>query len=192
MTPEDSLFQDELLRWLRFHQAILIGELVPEALRYIRDNPACPERGEFDHVIVDEYQDLNKAEQVLLDLLSENGSVAAIGDVDQSIYRFRHAHPTGIVEFANTHAGTADKELDECRRCPTRVVAIADHLIRNNHPNGRDPRLVPMPGKSEGEIHIVQWASLDDEAVELVILRNISFNCGDMNLATFLSFAHVA
>ena len=51
---------------------MLIGELVPEALRFLRNNPLAAALNEFDHVIVDEYQDLNRAEQVIVDLLAEN------------------------------------------------------------------------------------------------------------------------
>src|SRR5215471_283977 len=78
-----------LINWLRFHRALLIGELVPEALRYLRNNPGCDARSAFDHVIVDEYQDLNRAEQDLIRLLATNGRNAVVGDVDQSIYSFR-------------------------------------------------------------------------------------------------------
>ena len=91
----DRLFHDSLLQWLKFQSgAMLIGELVPEVLRSVRNNPASPELAAFDHVIVDEYQDLNRSDQVLLDYLtSENGVI--IGDENQSIYRFRHAPPRG-------------------------------------------------------------------------------------------------
>jgi DNA helicase II / ATP-dependent DNA helicase PcrA len=61
--PIDRAFQSALLDWLTFHNAMLIGELVPEALRYLRNNPMAPERTEFRYVLVDEYQDLNVAEQ---------------------------------------------------------------------------------------------------------------------------------
>ena len=162
--PVDHAFHDVLLEWLRFHEAILIGELVPEALRYFRNNPACRELTAFDHVIVDEYQDLNKAEQVLLDHLAANGNHAIVGDEDQSIYSFRHAHPQGIVEFSTTHAGTHDETLVECYRCGTRIVALAAHLIRHNHPAGAPARLQPLPGKIEGDVHIVQWDSTQVES----------------------------
>ena len=119
--------------------------------------------GRFDHVIVDEYQDLNRAEQVLIDRLARNGNLAVVGDVDQSIYSFRHAHPEGIVQFNADHPGTHDANLIECRRCPTRVVAMADDLIRNNHPPEIVNRLQPLPGNAEGEIHIVQWNTLENE-----------------------------
>jgi DNA helicase-2/ATP-dependent DNA helicase PcrA len=90
--------------------------------------------------------------------------VLVVGDKDQSIYSFRYAHPDGIVEFSTIHARTHDEVLAECRRCPTRLVRMADALIRNNYPKGTTARLVPRTGNPEGEIHIVQWPSLEDEA----------------------------
>lgn len=159
----DQEFHRVLFGWLRFHRAILIGELVPEALRYLRDNPASPYRSAFDQVLVDEYQDLNRAEQVLLDLLAESGHLIIIGDEDQSIYSFKHAHPEGITTFDQTHPGTHDEGLDECRRCPTRVIEMANALISNNP--SRAPRLLqPFPTNPSGEVFVLQWRSIEAEA----------------------------
>jgi superfamily I DNA/RNA helicase len=160
----DRAFQAALLDWLKFHQAMLIGELVPEALRFLRNNPTCEARTAYDHVIVDEYQDLNRAEQDLIRLLASNSSNAIVGDVDQSIYSFRHANPEGIETFHTANAGTHDEVLDECRRCPTRVVALADHLISHNHPVAAGPRLRPRAANNPGEVNIVQWSSVRAEA----------------------------
>ena len=166
--PVDQRFQVELVDWLRFHEAMLIGELVPEALRYLRNNPLSPSLSEFDHVIVDEYQDLNRAEQVIVDQLSQSGDTAIVGDSDQSIYSFRHANPDGIDDFLIRHPTTHDESLIECRRCPTRVVALANQLIMNNHGPGSHPRLRPMSGNSQGEIHVTQWLSPASEAAGIV------------------------
>jgi DNA helicase-2/ATP-dependent DNA helicase PcrA len=179
--PIDAQFQTALLEWLVFHRAMLIGELVPEAYHYLRHNPASEALFAFDHVIVDEYQDLNRAEQDLIDLLGGNGQTAIVGDVDQSIYRFRHANPEGIEGFGVTHPETHDENLDECRRCPTRVVSIADHLIRRNHPGQNRPRLRPFPGNPEGEVHVVQWPSIDDEAQGLA--EYVSWLITERNIA---------
>lgn len=161
--PEDRQFQHRLVAWLTFHRAMLIGELVSEILRYLRDNPLAEELSAFDHVIVDEYQDLNRADQALLDLLTFRNSVV-IGDENQSIYRFRFAHPQGIGEFDDRHNPTHDEGLDECRRCPTQVVALANSLIMNNHPARAMPQLLPRKANPAGQVHIVQWASIEDEA----------------------------
>lgn len=168
---------------------MLIGELVPEALRFLRNNPAAGARSAFDHVIVDEYQDLNKAEQDLLDLLAGYGATAIVGDVDQSIYRFRHANPEGIETFQLQHPTTHDETLDECRRCPTRVVAIADHLIRHNHPQAAAPRLQAKTDNPDGEVHIVQWAGIDEEAQGLAtyvrtLIGNGGHSPGDILILT--------
>ena len=93
---EDRRFHRALLDWLRFHRAMLIGEVVPELLAYLRNNPAAPEHRLFQHVLVDEFQDLNRAEQVVFDLLSARGRLTVVGDEDQSIYSFKHANPEGI------------------------------------------------------------------------------------------------
>ena len=85
---------------------MLIGELIPEGIKYLRNNPQSPYRTAFDHVLVDEYQDLNRAEQRLVDLLA-NGSLVVIGDEDQSIYSFKHATPRALWNFpdASKHRG---------------------------------------------------------------------------------------
>lgn len=164
--PQDAVdraFQADLIGWLRFHQVILVGELVPEALRYLRENPASPYRGMFDHVLVDEYQDLNRAEQFLLELLAEAGHFMVIGDEDQSIYSFKFAHPEGIATFDGSHPGTHDEGLDECRRCPRLVVEMANTLIANN-PDRTSRALTPMPCNPEGEVLVVQWRTIEEEA----------------------------
>ena len=164
--PEDPLdrqFHDCLLRWLQFHQAILIGELVPESLRFLRDNPMASERSAYEFVVVDEYQDLNKAEQVLIEILAENSRSCVIGDADQSIYSFRHAHPEGILEYQESHPDTVNETYEICLRCPQRVVKMANHLIKHNHLRDDTPRLSPSPSNPIGEVHIVQWESLEQE-----------------------------
>jgi hypothetical protein len=53
LTADDQQFEDALIDWLRFHRAMLIGELVPFAYKYLRDNPTAPERSAYTHVLVD-------------------------------------------------------------------------------------------------------------------------------------------
>jgi len=163
-SPAEVDFQNELLAWLKFHRAMLIGELIPETLSYLRDNPACEERNTFDHVIVDEYQDLNKAEQVLIDLLAEDRNLVVAGDDDQSIYSFKFAHPEGIIEFPEKHPGTHTEPLAESLRCPIQVIEIANSLISHNRRPDSTRCIRPAPTARAGEIHIVQWMSLEEEA----------------------------
>ncbi len=159
----DKAFQAALLDWLRFHGAMLIGELVPEVLRYLRNNPAARDFDQFTEILVDEYQDLNVAEQEVIDLLAIDAKLTVIGDEDQSIYSFKCAHPEGIEEFDLRNTGTADETLEVFRRCPTTIVAPANELISNN--NDRVNRsLLPHVENGQGEVHIVQWTDIEAEA----------------------------
>jgi superfamily I DNA/RNA helicase len=163
--PIDQQFHIVLTAWLRFHRGMLIGELVPEALRYLRSNPASPSLQQYDHIVADEYQDLNRAEQDLIDVVAAGKNLSIVGDVDQSIYRFRYAHPEGITEFSNRHQNVEDYELDECRRCRELIVTVSDNVIRGNYPPGTDHRLVPLqPQPGPAIVRVVQWPTLSDEA----------------------------
>ncbi|MEH2005336.1 UvrD-helicase domain-containing protein [Nostoc sp.] len=159
----DQAFQHKLKSWLTFHKAMLIGELIPEALRFLRDNPASEDYQRFDHILIDEYQDLNRAEQELLDIIAKAGTLTVIGDEDQSIFSFKHAHPEGISTFKDSHPHTLDGSLEECRRCPSTVVEIANYFIANNL--NRTPRILkPFANNPLGEVYIVQWQSAQQEA----------------------------
>jgi superfamily I DNA/RNA helicase len=161
--PTDRDYRDALLAWLKFHRSMLIGEVVPELLKYLRGNPMSKHRGAFKHVLVDEYQDLNKAEQDLLDIVAEKAGYSIIGDDDQSIYSFKHAHPEGIIQFPERHITTHNEEMNECWRCPKRVVAMANSLIVNNTIRS-ERTLQPRAENPDGEIYLVQWLSMNDEA----------------------------
>jgi len=160
--PVEQAFSHALRDWLVFHQAMLIGEVVPLALDFVNHNPAHPDIPRYEHVVADEYQDLNRADQALIDAMASQASVAVVGDEDQSIYAFRHAHPEGIVEFPQSHPHTHDELLNECRRCPRRIVEIANSLITHNQRLA--PKvLTPFAQNGEGHIYIVQHASIAEE-----------------------------
>ncbi|MCY3930451.1 MAG: ATP-dependent helicase [Acidobacteria bacterium] len=159
----DREFERRLKAWLRFHRSVLIGELVPLTLDYLKTNPVAPELAAFDHVIVDEYQDLNRAEQELLDELVRNSNVTVVGDPNQSIYSFRYANPEAISKFDDRHSTTKDETIEECRRCPKRVVALANHLMTYN-PNSEATRLKALKGRRKGKVYVVQWEDRVQEA----------------------------
>lgn len=161
--PDDLAFERDLYGWLIFHRAMLIGEVIPQLYSYLHANPLAHERSEFHHILVDEFQDLNRAEQGVIALLSNAANVCVVGDDDQSIYSFKHAHPEGIRTWLAENAGADDLTLDDCRRCPTRVVAMANALIacNVNRPNPR--ALTPLAANGQGDVRILQYVTLDDE-----------------------------
>ncbi|WP_422010387.1 ATP-dependent helicase [Reyranella sp.] len=159
----EKKFQADLLDWLDFHEGMLIGELIPYLVRYLKDNPASPEHKEFRHLLVDEFQDLNKAEQTAIAYLGASAEVCIVGDDDQSIYSFKNAHPDGIREWKGINPGCADLEMADCHRCPTTIVNMANSLIAVN--KNRTPRsLNALVSKGPGEVAIIQVTYLHKEA----------------------------
>ncbi|MGR9061625.1 3'-5' exonuclease (plasmid) [Rhizobium leguminosarum] len=149
---------------------MLIGEVIPELYRYLSTNPLAAEKSEFSHVLVDEFQDLNKAEQGILELLSGAADVCIVGDDDQSIYSFKHAHPEGIRDWLLANVGATDLGLADCQRCPTRVVEMANALIAHNVQRPVPRVLNPLPAKGPGDVRIIQYVSLNAEVTAIVTM----------------------
>lgn len=124
-----------------------------------------PDLGGLAFLVVDEYQDLNRADIRLLRLLRAKGvRILAIGDDDQSIYGFRMAAPAGIVEFTNTFAGARDYPLTVSVRCATRILEAATSLIETAPQRIQRPRLRPRPGSPDGTFAYLRFRSQVAEA----------------------------
>ena len=130
----DVNFEEAVYGWLRTHKAILLDQIVPETLTFLRDNPTADELSRYKAVIVDEYQDLNSADQEVLRLLSRDLNFLVAGDDDQSIYSFRYAHPEGIRRYANAHQDAVAGGNNVSHRCPTSVIKAARRLLQRNRP----------------------------------------------------------
>lgn len=150
----DTTFHD----WMQFHQAMTVGELIPLAITFLNQNPINDAVTAFEHIIVDEYQDLNKADQTLIEIIGENSNMLIVGDDDQSIYSFRHAEPEGIRRWLGHHPHPKeDIHLNICRRCDGKIISLANSLI-NHNPNRQNEDLVPMPGREDiGDVELIQW-----------------------------------
>src|SRR3569833_735055 len=166
---------------------MLIGEVVPLAYSYLRDNPMVEERDRYADVVVDEYQDLNVLEQRLLDLLAENGNLCIAGDDDQSIYGFRYANPEGILAFLERE-DVEKIAISVCGRCPRTVLAMANELI--SHAPDRAKDALEALQEVDGDIAIVQWASLDEEVDGLTAAIAGSVERGDRAPGDILVLVH--
>jgi DNA helicase II / ATP-dependent DNA helicase PcrA len=178
--PKDSLqkeFEENIINWLIYHSGVLIGEIIPIAIDFLRNNPSSNEIGKFSHILVDEYQDLNRSEQELVKLIKGDGNLVIVGDDDQSIYGFKFAHPEGIREILNIYPNSEDIHFDVIRRCPRQVTSLASNLISNNGNRTLD---LPKPYSSNpnGIIQIIQWESLDSEitGISEIIQRELMAN----------------
>jgi superfamily I DNA/RNA helicase len=175
--PSDREFERRILQWLRHHEAMLIGEVIPLAFKYLHDNPAAPELRKFHHIIVDEYQDLNHLEQHLLNILSSQSetSLCIAGDEDQSIYGFRYANPSGILDFQR-RTDVEKHEINVCGRCPQIVLSMANSLI--SHASERSKPALMSNHPEKGNVAIIQWQDQEDEieGIATAIIADINNN----------------
>jgi DNA helicase II / ATP-dependent DNA helicase PcrA len=95
----------------------------------------------MDHLIVDEYQDLNPVDLALIREIQQRGvHLYASGDDDQSIYFFRYAMPAGIQRFDEDYPGSTTHVLQHCFRCPDEVLAPSLALMNAYAPDTRIPK----------------------------------------------------
>jgi DNA helicase II / ATP-dependent DNA helicase PcrA len=90
-------------------------------------------RRTFRHVLVDEYQDTNHAQYRLLQLLaSEHGNLMVVGDDSQSIYGFRHADVSNILDFDKDFEGAEVVKLEQNYRSTQMILSAANAVIERN------------------------------------------------------------
>ena len=112
-------FDDLLLLVVR-----LLAE-IPEVLAWYR--------GLWRYVLVDEYQDTNRAQYRIIQLLTgEHRNVCVVGDSDQSIYKWRGADIRNILDFEEDFPGTKVVRLEQNYRSTQSILALAAGVIANN------------------------------------------------------------
>lgn len=178
-TQIDQDFKTDLLSWFDEHSGILVGEVIPIVIDFLRNNPAVPLIGEYEYILVDEFQDLNKSEQEFIRLIRGDSNIVIVGDDDQSIYGFKFAHPQGIQQIDVLFGEYDDVPFDVCRRCPTLVTQMASELISKN-PNRTLGVLNHFEENPEGKVDIVQWTDYEAELNGIANFIASEINKGDI------------
>jgi DNA helicase II / ATP-dependent DNA helicase PcrA len=142
----------------------LRSELVYAVKKALEQDPDFELEREFTHVLVDEYQDLNKCEiDVIRRLVGDGRNLLAAGDDDQSIYAFRNAFPQGLRVFPETYAGAAEGELAECHRCDRLILDLAVNVAAQD-PGRITKDLHAMPGCDDGQVEAYAFRNTGHEA----------------------------
>lgn len=120
---------------LKENNAIDFDDIINYTIRILMDNPDILDyySDKFKYVLVDEYQDTNKAQFTLVTLLaSKNGNITVVGDNDQGIYSFRGADISNILNFERDFPGTKIIKLEQNYRCTGNILKAANAVIKNN------------------------------------------------------------
>lgn len=120
---------------LKENNAIDFDDIINYTIKILMDNPDVLEyySDKFKYVLVDEYQDTNKAQFTLVTMLaSKNGNITVVGDNDQGIYSFRGADISNILNFERDFPGTKIIKLEQNYRCTGNILKAANAVIKNN------------------------------------------------------------
>ena len=90
-------------------------------------------QNKFQHILIDEFQDINKVQYEIIRMLAGKGDhLFIVGDDDQSIYRFRGARPEIMLGFEEDYPEAKKVILNTNYRCSEEIVEGAEHLISHN------------------------------------------------------------
>ena len=126
-----KLYQEKL----RQNHALDFGDLICEPIRLFREAPQVLEKYQkrFNYILVDEYQDTNRAQYMLINLLSAiHKNLCVVGDEDQSIYGWRGADIKNILEFERDFPEVKIIRLEQNYRSTKNILAAANSVVEKN------------------------------------------------------------
>jgi DNA helicase-2/ATP-dependent DNA helicase PcrA len=175
--------QSELARAFERYQTLLrqsglidFGDQVSLALRLLRESPAARVelQRRYRYILVDEFQDTNRAQSELVELLAESHrNVTVVGDDDQSIYKFRGAAISNILEFKRRHPRLRQVVLRRNYRSHSPILDASYRLIRFNDPdrlevrNGINKRLIAERGGTDRPVRHLVFTTGSEEADQI-------------------------
>ncbi|MGZ3696123.1 MAG: ATP-dependent helicase, partial [Bdellovibrionota bacterium] len=178
MGPEDmdtkdffGPFGDQLQKVYRRYQEVLrsshaidFGDLIVEAYKVLRNNPdiLAKYQEHFKYIMVDEYQDTNRAQYLLINILAKKyKNICVVGDEDQSIYKWRGADIKNILEFQKDYPEALMVKLEQNYRSTQTIINAASAVIKNN--KSRYDKTLWTDNEVGDKI---RWAQLPDEQSE--------------------------
>lgn len=126
-----ALYQKKLKR----NNALDFDDLLIKAVELLKDNSEILDyyQKRFQYIFVDEYQDTNKIQYKLVKMLSKHhGNICVVGDSDQSIYSWRGADISNIMDFEKDFPGAKVVLLEQNYRSTQSILNVANNIIKRN------------------------------------------------------------
>jgi DNA helicase II / ATP-dependent DNA helicase PcrA len=171
INPDDDLLIEAVRYFQVYEQAISaagaidFADMVPLVVKAMTTNASYRDAitGAYDHLLVDEYQDVNPGQIMLIDhFVNDCVGLWAVGDDDQTLYSFRASDIRHILEFMTRYPAATTHVLDRNYRSVSEIVAAAKRLVRCNRAR-IDKDYQPVVATS-GELVIRGYPSPDMEA----------------------------
>ncbi|WP_263117530.1 ATP-dependent helicase [Bacillus subtilis] len=147
------------------HHYFDFDDLLLKTIHLFQSNPELLGRYQnlFRYVLVDEFQDTNKIQFDLIEMLTQrHGNTFLVGDADQSIYSFRSAKIENILNYQNIHPDTQLILLQENYRSTQKIVNASNSLVGNN--KMRLEREAFSVGAEGDDIHVFRFNDASREA----------------------------
>lgn len=144
---------------LKKNKRLSFSQIISFAVRHIENSPKSVLY--IRHLLVDEYQDINRAQENLVKLIGKNANIFVVGDPRQTIYKWRGSNEGLFENFKTIFSGVQDISLSENRRSSKSVIAVAN-AISEQMTNKSKP-LKPLRNE-EGFAGSIDFGSKEEEA----------------------------
>jgi DNA helicase II / ATP-dependent DNA helicase PcrA len=152
--------------------ALDFDDLIVRTVRLFRDNPQVLDNYQerFRYILVDEYQDTNRAQYQLVNLLAEkHQNLCVVGDADQGVYSWRGATIQNILDFERDYPEAEIFLMEQNYRSTQNILAVANALIERNVQ--RKPKILWTDAVG-GEL-TVQYRAQDEHEEALFVAQEI-------------------
>jgi len=137
--------------------------LITRAVAALQDPPTFARvHAPLRHLLVDEYQDINPAQERLIELLAQPPvELCVVGDDDQSIYQWRGSDVQNILTFAQRRRPVMTERLEQNRRSRPRIIQVANDFAKSIP--DRLPKVM-RPFRKAAKVEVVSWSAETDVA----------------------------
>lgn len=160
---------------LKFYNAIDFDDILFLTIKLFREHPevAIKYSEKFKYIMIDEYQDTNPMQfELILHLTKTHNNLCVVGDDDQSIYAFRGADVTNILNFEESFPSAKIVKLEENYRSLSPILDLANSVIKVNKKR-RDKTLW---SQKKSDIKPILWAMADtDHEAEIIVEEIVKF-----------------
>ena len=164
-----ALAYTEYQRTLKKNNALDFDDMIVKTIELFQTHPEVLKQYQerFRYIMVDEYQDTNTAQFELIHLLAQKyQNLCVVGDDDQSIYKFRGANISNILDFEKVFSNAKVIKLEQNYRSTQTILDAANEVIRNNAAR-KEKALWTDKGQGE-KIHFSQFDTAYEEAEYIV------------------------